>query len=67
MKLVSRIAEPKVIRPEVGSCMSVRIISIQWAWLLGKPTDSLLPRATAYNMPGDQVEGMDVIAVYESF
>jgi pyruvate dehydrogenase E1 component alpha subunit len=28
--------------------------------------DSLLPRATAYNMPGDQVEGMDVIAVYES-
>jgi pyruvate dehydrogenase E1 component alpha subunit len=28
--------------------------------------DSLLPRAAAYNMPGDQVEGMDVIAVYES-
>ncbi|TMD79937.1 MAG: pyruvate dehydrogenase (acetyl-transferring) E1 component subunit alpha [Chloroflexi bacterium] len=28
--------------------------------------DSLLPRAEAYNMPGDQVEGMDVIAVYES-
>jgi pyruvate dehydrogenase E1 component alpha subunit len=28
--------------------------------------DSLLPRAAAYNMPGNQVEGMDVIAVYES-
>jgi pyruvate dehydrogenase E1 component alpha subunit len=28
--------------------------------------DSLLPRAAAYNMPGDQVDGMDVIAVYES-
>src|SRR5438045_8318805 len=28
--------------------------------------DSLMPRAAAYNMPGDQVEGMDVIAVYES-
>src|SRR6266700_6360944 len=28
--------------------------------------DSLLPRAEAYNMPGDQVEGMDAIAVYES-
>jgi len=28
--------------------------------------DSLLPRAAAYNMPGEQVEGMDVIAVYES-
>jgi len=28
--------------------------------------DSLLPRAAAYNMPGNQVEGMDVIDVYES-
>ena len=28
--------------------------------------DSLLPRAAAYNMPSDQVDGMDVIAVYES-
>ncbi len=28
--------------------------------------DSLQPRAAAYNMPGDQVDGMDVIAVYES-
>src|SRR5205823_9610380 len=28
--------------------------------------DSLLPRAEAYNMPGDQVEGMDVLAVYDS-
>src|SRR5256884_4134648 len=28
--------------------------------------DSLLPRAEAYNMPGDQVEGMDALAVFES-
>ncbi len=28
--------------------------------------DSLQPRAAAYNMPSDQVDGMDVIAVYES-
>ncbi len=28
--------------------------------------DSLAPRAAAYNMPGDQVDGMDVIAVFES-
>ena len=28
--------------------------------------DSLQPRAAAYNMPSDQVDGMDVIAVHES-
>src|SRR5438874_13693925 len=28
--------------------------------------DSLMPRAAAYNMPGEQVDGMDVIAVYEA-
>ncbi len=28
--------------------------------------DSLLPRAAAYNIPGDQIDGMDIIAVYES-
>lgn len=28
--------------------------------------DNLLPRAAAYNMPSDQVDGMDVMAVYES-
>src|SRR5207249_11356486 len=28
--------------------------------------DSLLPRAAAYNIPGEQIDGMDVIAVYEA-
>lgn len=28
--------------------------------------DSLLPRAAAYSMPGEQIDGMDVIAVYEA-
>lgn len=28
--------------------------------------DSLLPRAAAYNMPGEQIDGMDVITVYEA-
>ncbi|MBE3560027.1 MAG: pyruvate dehydrogenase (acetyl-transferring) E1 component subunit alpha [Ktedonobacteraceae bacterium] len=28
--------------------------------------DSLLPRAAAYNMPGEQVDGMNVITVYEA-
>ena len=37
-------------------------MSVQKAWAV----DSLLPRAAAYNMPGEQVEGMDVIKVYES-
>lgn len=27
--------------------------------------DSLLPRAAAYSMPGEQIDGMDVLAVYE--
>jgi pyruvate dehydrogenase E1 component alpha subunit len=37
-------------------------MSVQKAWAV----DSLLPRATAYNMPGEQVDGMDVIKVYEA-
>jgi pyruvate dehydrogenase E1 component subunit alpha len=37
-------------------------MSVQKAWAV----DSLLPRAAAYNMPGEQVEGMDVIKVYEA-
>ena len=28
--------------------------------------DSLMPRAAAYNMPGEQVDGMDVVLVYEA-
>ena len=37
-------------------------MAVQKAWAV----DSLLPRAAAYNMPGEQVDGMDVIAVYEA-
>src|SRR5437764_6186579 len=37
-------------------------MSVQKAWAV----DSLLPHAAAYNMPGEQVDGMDVIAVYEA-
>ncbi len=37
-------------------------MSVQKAWAV----DSLLPRAAAYNMPGEQIEGMDVIKVYEA-
>src|ERR1700693_6389172 len=37
-------------------------MSVQKAWAV----DSLLPRAAAYNMPGEQVDGMDVMAVYEA-
>ncbi len=37
-------------------------MSVQKAWAV----DSLLPRAAAYNMPGEQVDGMDVIKVYEA-
>jgi pyruvate dehydrogenase E1 component alpha subunit len=37
-------------------------MAVTKAWAV----DSLLPRAAAYNMPGEQVDGMDVIAVYES-
>jgi pyruvate dehydrogenase E1 component alpha subunit len=28
--------------------------------------DNLLPRAAAYNMPGEQIDGMDVLAIYEA-
>ncbi len=37
-------------------------MAVTKAWAV----DSLLPRAAAYNMPGEQVDGMDVIAVYEA-
>src|SRR5438067_10050924 len=37
-------------------------MAVQKAWAV----DSLLPRAAAYNMPGEQVDGMYVISVYES-
>jgi pyruvate dehydrogenase E1 component alpha subunit len=37
-------------------------MAVQKAWAV----DSLLPRAAAYNIPGEQVDGMDVIAVYEA-
>ena len=37
-------------------------MAVHKAWAV----DSLLPRAAAYNMPGEQVDGMDVIAVHEA-
>jgi len=37
-------------------------MAVEKAWAI----DSLLPRAAAYNMPGEQIDGMDVIAVYEA-
>ncbi len=37
-------------------------MAVSKAWAV----DSLIPRAAAYNMPGEQVDGMDVIAVYEA-
>ena len=37
-------------------------MAVHKAWAV----DSLLPRAAAYNMPGEQVDGMDIIAVYEA-
>ncbi len=37
-------------------------MAVEKAWAV----DSLLPRAAAYNMPGEQIDGMDVIAVYEA-
>ena len=37
-------------------------MSVSKAWAV----DSLMPRAAAYNMPGEQIDGMDVIAVYEA-
>jgi pyruvate dehydrogenase E1 component alpha subunit len=37
-------------------------MAVTKAWAV----ENLLPRATAYNMPGGLVDGMDVIAVYEA-
>jgi pyruvate dehydrogenase E1 component subunit alpha len=37
-------------------------MAVEKAWAV----DSLLPRAAAYNMPGEQIDGMDVIQVYET-
>ena len=37
-------------------------MAVQKAWAV----DSLLPHAAAHNMPGEQVDGMEVIAVYEA-
>jgi pyruvate dehydrogenase E1 component subunit alpha len=37
-------------------------MAVDKAWAV----DSLLPRAAAYNMPGEQVDGMDVVLVYEA-
>src|SRR5437868_14903506 len=37
-------------------------MAVHKAWAV----DSLLPRAAAYNMPGEQIDGMDVISVYEA-
>ena len=37
-------------------------MSVQKAWAV----DSLLPRAGAYTLPGEHVDGMDVIQVYEA-
>ena len=37
-------------------------MAVHKAWAV----DSLIPRAAAYNMPGEQVDGMDVVAVHEA-
>jgi pyruvate dehydrogenase E1 component alpha subunit len=37
-------------------------MAVHKAWAV----DSLVPRAAAYNIPGVQVDGMDIIAVYEA-
>ncbi len=37
-------------------------MAVQKAWAV----DSLIPRAAAYNIPGHQVDGMDILAVYEA-
>src|SRR5258706_13046133 len=36
-------------------------MAVEKAWAV----DSLIPRAAAYNIPGQQVDGMDIVAVYE--
>lgn len=37
-------------------------MAVQKAWAV----DSLIPRAAAYNVPGHQIDGMDIVAVYEA-
>jgi pyruvate dehydrogenase E1 component alpha subunit len=37
-------------------------MAVEKAWAV----ENLLPRAAAYNMPGEMVDGMDAIAVYEA-
>jgi pyruvate dehydrogenase E1 component alpha subunit len=37
-------------------------MAVQKAWAV----DSLVPRAAAYNIPGEQIDGMDVVSVYET-
>jgi pyruvate dehydrogenase E1 component alpha subunit len=37
-------------------------MAVQKAWAV----DSLLPRAAAYNIPGHQIDGMDIVATYEA-
>ncbi len=37
-------------------------MAVDKAWAV----DSLLPRAAAYNMPGEQIDGMDIVTVYEA-
>src|SRR5438105_2401607 len=37
-------------------------MAVSKAWAV----DSLMPRAEAYNIPGEQIDGMDVVAVYEA-
>jgi len=37
-------------------------MAVEKAWAV----DSLMPRAAAHNIPGEQVDGMDVISVYET-
>jgi pyruvate dehydrogenase E1 component alpha subunit len=37
-------------------------MAVQKAWAV----DNLLVRAAAYNIPGEQVDGMDILAVYEA-
>jgi pyruvate dehydrogenase E1 component alpha subunit len=37
-------------------------MAVEKAWAV----DSLIPRAAAYNIPGQQVDGMDIVAVYDA-